>query len=190
MLRRFRELRRIVTDDGIEVSPSADPARERGDTRGGVCVGAGSLDLADWTRSSSLCILPMSPRICCNEPEFGRPGGRSAAAMPFLECAWPPVAAPLAPPALLRLSREMLLRDATDGVDRPLALYASEVAREWVYRWVVFEACRDRVFWCGSGTEARWRGKPGVAVIDLRMLAEASEIGGDGGVAVPETMTG
>lgn len=35
----------------------------RGEARGGVLVGAGSLDRAECTRSSSFCILPISPRI-------------------------------------------------------------------------------------------------------------------------------
>jgi hypothetical protein len=41
--------------------PSALPFR--GLARGGVFVGAGSLDRAEYTRSSSFCILPISPRI-------------------------------------------------------------------------------------------------------------------------------
>jgi hypothetical protein len=38
-----------------------------------VLVGAGSFDLAEYTRSSSFCILPISPRIWYNEPDLGRP---------------------------------------------------------------------------------------------------------------------
>jgi hypothetical protein len=41
--------------------PNALPFR--GLARGGVFVGAGSLERAEYTRSSSFCILPISPRI-------------------------------------------------------------------------------------------------------------------------------
>lgn len=35
----------------------------RGEARGGVVVGAGSLDLAELTRCSRFCIFPIRPRI-------------------------------------------------------------------------------------------------------------------------------
>lgn len=41
---------RIVTLGGMKGCPFL------GDARGGVLIGAGSLDLAEWTRCSSLCI--------------------------------------------------------------------------------------------------------------------------------------
>jgi hypothetical protein len=53
-------LLRIVTLFGMWC-PNALPFR--GLARGGVFVGAGSLDRAEYTRSSSFCILPISPRI-------------------------------------------------------------------------------------------------------------------------------
>jgi hypothetical protein len=52
--------------------PSALPLR--GLARGGVLVGAGSFDRAEYTRSSSFCILPISPRIWYKEPDLGRLG--------------------------------------------------------------------------------------------------------------------
>ena len=47
-------LLRTVTEAGMVW----DMAALRGEAFGGVSVGAGSLDLAVWTRSSSFCILP------------------------------------------------------------------------------------------------------------------------------------
>jgi hypothetical protein len=70
-----------------------------------------------------------------------------------------------------------------DGVERPL-LNAREVAREWVKRCVrvLYKDLDPK----DSDADAFWRGKPGVALIDLRMLLEVSEIGGEGGVAVAD----
>lgn len=74
-------------------------------------------------------------------------------------------------------------REVTDGVDQPL-LYATEVAREWDgYRWVR-GPWRERVP-NDSDPEAFWRGKPGTALMDLRMLL-VSDMGGEGGVAATE----
>lgn len=58
---RFREPLRTVIDDGTEFWPKADGVR--GDAPFGVSTGAGSLDRAECTLSSSFCILPMRPRI-------------------------------------------------------------------------------------------------------------------------------
>lgn len=75
LLSRLREFLRTVIDEGtIGVSLITDP--ERGDPREEVSDGAGSRDLADWTRSSSFCILPIRPRIWNSEPDLGSPGGR------------------------------------------------------------------------------------------------------------------
>lgn len=63
---RFRE--RMVTVDGKD-TPWA--AADLGDARGGVCVGAGSFDLADCTLASSRCICAVSERICVRELEAG-----------------------------------------------------------------------------------------------------------------------
>jgi hypothetical protein len=51
---------RIVTVDGTLVIP-------RGDERGGVVVGAGSLDRAECTRASRRCIWAVSVRMCVSE---------------------------------------------------------------------------------------------------------------------------
>ena len=84
--------------EGTGLSPITDPGRDpgRGDPREDVSDGAGSRDLAVWTRSSSFCILPIRPRIWYRDPDFGRPDGR-----------W-------------EVILDMLLRVETEGVDRPL----------------------------------------------------------------------
>ena len=63
---RFRD--RIVTDDGTPAEPLTEA---RGDARGGVCVGAGSLDRTECTRASRRCICAVSVRICERELEAG-----------------------------------------------------------------------------------------------------------------------
>ena len=55
-LARFRDPFLIVTEAGMALCPEAEGVR--GDLRSG--VSAGSLD---FTRSSSFCIFPISPRI-------------------------------------------------------------------------------------------------------------------------------
>lgn len=62
-----RFLERIVTVDGTLV-PLTD---ERGEARGGVLVGAGSLDRADCTRASRRCICAVSVRMWVSELEPG-----------------------------------------------------------------------------------------------------------------------
>lgn len=47
--------------DDPKDDPKDDPARD--DAREGDSDGGGSFDLADCTRSSSFCILPIRPRI-------------------------------------------------------------------------------------------------------------------------------
>ena len=96
---RLRELLR-VTLFGTQW-PSALPLR--GLARGGVCVGAGSLDRAECTRSSSFCILPISPRIWYKEPDLGKPP------------------AAVVPPILGRAMREEGAVVLIEGVVRPLA---------------------------------------------------------------------
>lgn len=86
--------RRIVR--GLWWSPIADPDRD--DARDPPSDGGGSFDLADWTRSSSFCILPISPRIWYSEPDFGIPaeaddGARDRPFVPFVSFA--PLAATL-----------------------------------------------------------------------------------------------
>ena len=99
LLSRLREfLRTVIDEETIGVSLITDP--ERGDPREEVSDGAGSRDLADWTRSSSFCILPIRPRIWKSDPDLGSPGGREV------------------------FTLVKLLRDEIDieGVDRPLPL--------------------------------------------------------------------
>lgn len=66
LLRRWRASpSRGVMVDPIGLLPRIDPARDpaRDEPRDGESDGGGSFDLADCTRSSSFCILPMRPRI-------------------------------------------------------------------------------------------------------------------------------
>lgn len=69
---RLRELR-TVTVEGMWDWFSAEPGR--GEARGGLEVGAGSLDRAECTRCSSFCILPIRPRIWVREVELGNVDG-------------------------------------------------------------------------------------------------------------------
>jgi len=72
LLLRLRLLRTVTVAGMVEGWwPSAEP---RGDARGGVLVGAGSFERTVWTRSSSFCIFPISPRIWYKEPERGIEG--------------------------------------------------------------------------------------------------------------------
>ena len=52
----------IVTLDGMKFCPKAEETF-LGDARGGVLTGAGSFDLAEWTRCSSLCICAVRLRM-------------------------------------------------------------------------------------------------------------------------------
>lgn len=61
---RFRE--RIVTVDGTVGAPAV-----RGEARGGVCVGAGSLDRTECTLASSRCICAVRVRMCDRELDAG-----------------------------------------------------------------------------------------------------------------------
>jgi len=64
-----RFLLRIVTLGGIYGIAEAP----RGEARGGVLIGAGSLERADCTRCSSRCICAVSVRICVSDVELGSP---------------------------------------------------------------------------------------------------------------------
>ena len=72
----LRFLERRVTEEGMAVAgvgawvPNAEV--ERGEARGGVLTGPGSLDRADWTRSSRFCILERRLRRCIMEEDWGR----------------------------------------------------------------------------------------------------------------------
>ena len=65
-------LLRMVTVAGIEDWPMAEPLR--GEAWGGVEVGAGNFERADFRRCSRFVILVLSPRIWWSDPECGRPG--------------------------------------------------------------------------------------------------------------------
>lgn len=71
-LNRLREFRRIVIVEATGLPPFTEIDPEREEVRDGESDGGGSLDLADWTLSSSCCILPMRPRIWNKEPDLGR----------------------------------------------------------------------------------------------------------------------
>lgn len=64
-----RFLERIVTEEGIVVVLELKSVL--GEARGGVCVGAGSLERADCTRASRRCICAVSVRMCDNEFDDG-----------------------------------------------------------------------------------------------------------------------
>lgn len=76
----LRFLLRTVTEEGMAVVvadgwwPRAEP--ERGEARGGVLTGPGSLERAVWTRASRFCILERRLRRCMIEEDWGRPEGR------------------------------------------------------------------------------------------------------------------
>ena len=100
------------------------------------------------------------------------------------------------------LGLDRLAREVADEVERPL-LCAEDAAREcaWESFWVL-DPCKDRELYDSepeafcrgkpckdrelydSEPEAFCRGNPGVALMDLRILVDDSDIGGDGGVAV------
>lgn len=135
----------------------------RGLARGGVCVGAGSLDRTLCTRSSSFCMLPIRLRIWYRDPDLGRP-----------PVGFPPTLglAPLYAGAVVRI----------EGVARPLgvAVGLAEMlgprecrgAREYKPgRGVADGSMAMELFRLGIGVE-----NAGFAGID------ASDNGGDGGV--------
>ena len=71
-LARLRDERTVTVDgiEGILLLLELLLAPPRGDARGGVVVGAGSLERAVCTRCSSFCIFPISPRIWWSEREL------------------------------------------------------------------------------------------------------------------------
>jgi hypothetical protein len=76
----LRFLLRTVTEEGMTVAvtegwwPRAEP--ERGEARGGVLTGPGSLERAVWTRASRFCIFERRLRRCMIEEDWGRPEER------------------------------------------------------------------------------------------------------------------
>ncbi len=64
---------RIVTVDGTLTG-------FRGEERGGVLAGPGSLERAEFTRASSFCICAVSVRMCVRELDWGTPSAAAWAA--------------------------------------------------------------------------------------------------------------
>jgi hypothetical protein len=62
---------RIVTVDGTAAAALLLWMELRGEARGGVATGAGSLERADWTRASRRAICAVRERICVRELEAG-----------------------------------------------------------------------------------------------------------------------
>jgi len=134
-----------------------------------VLVGAGSFDLAEYTRSSSFCILPISPRIWYNDPDLGRPPTEFA---PTLGLG--PLSDDGGAGAVVRI----------EGVARPLEPVLTDMAmlgprecrcgRPW------YKLGRGVV--AGSYAIDPFRTDKGVAGGALT-VTDASDKGGDGGVA-------
>lgn len=138
----------------------------RGLARGGVCVGAGSLDLTLCTRSSSFCMLPIRFRIWYSEPDLGR-------TLP----AFPPT-----------LGRALLCAGTVvriDGVARPLGVAAGFIELEMLgpreCRGGLEEYMPGRGVAEGSSAMEVFRFGIGVEGIGLAGM-EASDRGGEGGV--------
>lgn len=139
----------------------------RGLARGGVFVGAGSLDLTLCTRSSSFCMLPIRFRIWYREPDLGK-----------LAAGFPPTL------GLVLLCAGAIVR--IEGVARPLGVAAGFIefgilgprecrggrAEYMPGRGVAEGSNAMELFRIGMGVEGT-----GFAAI------EASDKGGEGGVA-------
>jgi hypothetical protein len=132
-----------------------------------VFVGAGSLDRAEYTRSSSFCILPISPRIWYREPDLGKPpagafaprlglAARGAGAVVLIEG----VARPLAP---------ILGRPAADTLGPRECLGGRDACR--LARGVAAGSSAMDIFRLGIGVEGT-----------SFEVGGASDKGGDGGV--------
>ncbi|MDU7307036.1 MAG: hypothetical protein E7L41_22005 [Escherichia coli] len=150
---------RIVTDAGTLDAVLAD----LGDALGGVLVGAGSFDRADCTLASSRCICAVSERMCVSELDAGSlcvVGRVLVDRFAGVRRDAPP---DMRGPAAARLSVPML------GCVRGLgvALLSSDGRRDL------------------RGSEPYM---PGALAIDLRIEAEASDMGGDGGSCTSETV--
>ena len=162
-LARFRLL--IVTLEGIKLWPNAESLR--GDARGGVLTGAGNFDRADCTRCSNLCICAVRLRICVKDVELG--GLRVVAG------------------ALLRTFRmtegvASLLRAGVGAADPgPLELRRFPDGILVAGLGVVLES--------PDGSLSLLLGWLMGVLATGFVVAEASDIGGDGGVGVSETVS-
>lgn len=180
-LNRLREFRRMVMVEGTGLPPFTEIDPEREEVREGESEGGGSLDFADWTLSSSFCILPMRPRIWYNEPDLGS-----------LVCG----VSLLNVGELLNEGKVMgrlvgkVVRDATVDTDRVL-LCALAVTRDRE-DFDGLESYIDREPIMDSEPAAFLCGNPELVWTDLRMfvimlvirLLDVSDIGGDGGGTV------
>lgn len=155
---------RIVTLEGMWVWPIAEPLR--GEARGGVLMGAGSFERADWTRCSSFCICAVRVRMCVRDCEFGMPRVAGAFVLAFL----------------MTDGVAFLFRDAVLGAGGPLeARKFPDGSRLAAGFGVVLES-PDGSFNLLFG---RFKGvfATGFVVFD------DSDIGGDGGVGVSDTVS-
>jgi hypothetical protein len=147
--------------------PIAEPVR--GDAFGGVLTGPGSFDLADCTRCSRRCICAVSVLMCVRELELGIP--RVGAALPFVFRMTDGVA--------------FRVRVVLVGIDGPPGPLELRKFPDWYMSpegfGVVLESAvgsLNLVFGLFNGVFAG-----GLAVED------ASDIGGEGGVGVSETVS-
>jgi hypothetical protein len=154
----------IVTLGGMWLWPIAEPFR--GDARGGVLTGAGSFDLADWTRCSSFCICAVRVLMCVRDCEFGMPRVAGAFDLAFL----------------MTDGVAFLVRDELSGAVGPLELRkVPDGSRDAVGFGVVLESPEgsfNLLFGRFIGVFAT-----GFVVV------EDSDIGGDGGVGVSDTVS-
>lgn len=152
----------MVMLDGMLLCPKADPGR--GDARGGVLTGAGNLDRADCTRCSSRCICAVRLRMCVRDVELGRP--RVAGAL-FLA---------------LRITAGVafLLRVVLGGAGGGAIAGPLEV-EDLKFPDGILEVGFGVVLESAVGTFILLLGFMGV-LTDSLAVADASEIGGDGGV--------
>lgn len=131
-------------------------------------TGAGNFDLADCTRCSNRCICAVRLRICVRDVEFGKPRVAGAFVLAF------------------RISDGVafLLRMELFGIAGPLELRRlafPDGCRGTVGLGVVLESPEGSLSLLFGGFE-------GVLAISLA-FAEASDIGGDGGVSVSDTVS-
>lgn len=143
----------------------------RGEARGGVLTGAGNFDLADWTRCSSLCICAVRVRICVSEVELGRP------LLLFV------VAGAFDLVLLITEGVAFLVRDELSGTLTPEPLEVRTLPE--VYRAAGFGVVLESP---EGSLSLLFGGLRGVLTIS-RAEPDASEIGGDGGVGVSDTVS-
>lgn len=135
-------------------------AADLGDARGGVCVGAGSLDRADCTLASRRCIWAVSDRICDSELEAG----------------------------ILCFDKLGFVVDRGAGVRRfeapPETRLPCRAAADLTRGLGVMLWSRD------GSRDLRGTAPPGlVAVVALAMGADASDMGGEGGSCTSESVS-